>query len=102
MEKVHRLLELTISPAKHISDEAGNPVQVPRRALAAYVVDVIDGETVFATSPPHRLVADYPPGDEAALAREYAIDDDKPPTTRSLHGILDDAGIAPPQNGRSR
>lgn len=95
MQKLHRLYELTIVPAKQISDEAGNPVQVPRRVLAAYVVDVIDGETVFATSTPHRLVADYPPGDEAALAREYVIDGSRPPTMRSLNDILDDAGIAP-------
>lgn len=95
MEKAHRLLELTIIPAKETVDEAGGVVRVPRRVSAAYVVDVMDGEAVFATSAPHRLVADYPPGDEAALAREYAIDVETPPTMRSLYDILDDAGITP-------
>lgn len=93
MEKVHRLLELTISPAKEIHDESGNVVPVTRRVSAVYVVDVMDGAAVFATSAPHRLVADYPPGDEAALAREYTIEAGASAATRSLADILADAGV---------
>lgn len=95
MQKQIRLVELSILPALPAQDVDGNHVIIPRRVSAAYVVDILDGEAVFATSAPHRLVADYPPGDEAALAREYVIDGSRPPTMRSLNDILDDAGIAP-------
>lgn len=93
LSKHTRIRMVSIFPARTLLDDAGNPVEVPRRVEYAYETVIDEGDAAIAVGSPHRGAAYIPEDDEGALDAEYPIEPGQGGARRSIADILADVGF---------